>query len=196
MFRNKRNIAFSVVFFGAVGFALFAFATLVSGQFNLWIACAGAVAGEALFLYFFVRHFFFKKGTSSILETVDIATGQITVIKRFEGAVIESPNWQKNENSILYNSKGEIYTCDIDTGAVSKADIGGLKNCNNDHAISFDGRKLAFSVFEKGFFGSRIYTVDLKEGVPQRITAKAPSYLHGWSPDGKEIVYCACRNGK
>ena len=23
----------------------------------------------------------------------------------------------------------------------------------------------------------------------------APSYLHGWSPDGKELAYCAARNG-
>ena len=23
----------------------------------------------------------------------------------------------------------------------------------------------------------------------------APSYLHGWSPDGKELAYCAERNG-
>ena len=23
----------------------------------------------------------------------------------------------------------------------------------------------------------------------------APSYLHGWSPDGKELAYCASRNG-
>jgi Tol biopolymer transport system component len=27
------------------------------------------------------------------------------------------------------------------------------------------------------------------------VTDKGPSYLHGWSPDGKFLVYCAERNG-
>lgn len=57
----------------------------------------------------------------------------------------------RDNKSTLYNSKGKIYTCDIATGKVCDVDIGGLENCNNDHALSFDGNKLALSVFEKGF---------------------------------------------
>ena len=115
---------------------------------------------------------------------------------RFENVVIESPNWMRDNKSILYNSKGKIYTCDIATGEVCGVDIGGLENCNNDHALSFDGNKLALSVFEKGFYCSKIYVVDLRSGKTERITENAPSYLHGWSPDGKEIVYCACRKSR
>lgn len=102
----------------------------------------------------------------------------------------------RDNKSTLYNSKGKIYTCDIGTGKVCDVDIGGLKNCNNDHALSFDGNKLALSVFEKGFYCSKIYVVDLRSGEIERITENAPSYLHGWSPDGKEIVYCACRKSR
>ena len=43
---------------------------------------------------------------------------------------------------------------------------------------------------------SRIYTVPLTGGVPRLITPLAPSYLHGWSPDGKTLTYCAERNGE
>ena len=43
---------------------------------------------------------------------------------------------------------------------------------------------------------SRIYTVPLTGGVPRLITPLAPSYLHGWSPDGKTLAYCAERNGE
>ena len=30
---------------------------------------------------------------------------------------------------------------------------------------------------------------------PRLITPLAPSYLHGWSPDGKQLAYCAARKG-
>ena len=30
---------------------------------------------------------------------------------------------------------------------------------------------------------------------PRRLTPLAPSYWHGWSPDGKTLAYCADRNG-
>jgi Tol biopolymer transport system component len=33
-------------------------------------------------------------------------------------------------------------------------------------------------------------------GAPRRITPLAPSYWHGWSPDGKTLAYCAERNGE
>ena len=30
---------------------------------------------------------------------------------------------------------------------------------------------------------------------PRKVTDEAPSYWHGWSPDGKTMVYCAERGG-
>jgi Tol biopolymer transport system component len=44
-------------------------------------------------------------------------------------------------------------------------------------------------------YGSLVYTVPLTGGKPKRITATGPSYLHGWSPDGKWLTYTALRNG-
>ena len=44
-------------------------------------------------------------------------------------------------------------------------------------------------------YKSRIYTLPITGGTPRLITPMAPSYLHGWSPDGKELAYCAERNG-
>jgi Tol biopolymer transport system component len=32
-------------------------------------------------------------------------------------------------------------------------------------------------------------------GIPERITPEGPSYLHGWSPDGRFLTYTAERNG-
>jgi Tol biopolymer transport system component len=42
--------------------------------------------------------------------------------------------------------------------------------------------------------GSAIYTVATGGGTPKRITPLTPSYLHGWSPDGKWLVYTGGRN--
>jgi Tol biopolymer transport system component len=44
--------------------------------------------------------------------------------------------------------------------------------------------------------GSIIYTVPVTGGTPKQITPKGPSYLHGWSPDGKTLVFTGQRNKK
>ena len=43
---------------------------------------------------------------------------------------------------------------------------------------------------------STIYTVPAGGGTPKRITTQSPSYLHGWSPDGKHLVFTGGRNGE
>ena len=42
---------------------------------------------------------------------------------------------------------------------------------------------------------SFIYKISLKGGEPKLLTPLNPSYWHGVSPDGSDIVYCAERNG-
>jgi Tol biopolymer transport system component len=42
---------------------------------------------------------------------------------------------------------------------------------------------------------SHVYVVPFTGGIPQLVTEKGPSYLHGISPDNKKLVYCAERNG-
>jgi Tol biopolymer transport system component len=42
---------------------------------------------------------------------------------------------------------------------------------------------------------SIVYTVPTTGGTPKRITARGPSYLHGWSPDGRWLLFTGQRNG-
>jgi TolB protein len=42
---------------------------------------------------------------------------------------------------------------------------------------------------------SIVYVVPIGGGTPRRITAKSPSYWHGWSPDGKTLAFVGERNG-
>lgn len=133
--------------------------------------------------------------TVSYLNIFDTQTGTVKVLKKFD-EIIEAPNWVHKDNYLVVNKDGAIYKFDFETKELSKIESGIANCCNNDHVISFDEQKIAVSsdyTTEQGG-GSRIFILPLKGGEAKLITPNAPSYLHGWSPDGKELAYCAFRN--
>jgi TolB protein len=135
------------------------------------------------------------RGVVSILETIDIYTGKRTALAEFEH-LIEAPNWTLDGKFLVYNSHGRIHTFDLDTKETRQIDSGHADRCNNDHVLSPDGRQIAVSHNTPEDGKSRIYTLPLSGGRPVLITPLGPSYLHGWSPDGKTLAYCAERNGQ
>ncbi len=136
-----------------------------------------------------------RTGDQSILEIYDLAQDTSRVVMEFD-QVIEAPNWTMDGRSLVYNSEGRIYCLDLETLAISELDTGYVDQCNNDHVLSPDGKLIAVSHATEEDGKSRIYTVPLSGGVPNLITPLAPSYLHGWSPDGEELAYCAERGGE
>lgn len=139
------------------------------------------------------RKFGEDRNVVSLLETVDVESGQRQVLKEFE-TLIEAPNWLKNGKELLYNAEGKIYIYDLESGLSRLVDSGICDACNNDHVLSPDNSMIAVSHHTYEDRQSRIYTFPLEGGVPTLITPIAPSYLHGWSPDGKTLAYCAERN--
>lgn len=132
---------------------------------------------------------------TSILEIMDITTGERTVVKEFP-YLIEAPNWTMDGEWLIYNSKGKLFRVSPESaGEPVEINTGFATNCNNDHVLSFDGKQIAISHGTKEDGRSRIYTLPITGGQPVLITPMAPSYLHGWSPDGKELAYCADRKG-
>lgn len=131
----------------------------------------------------------------SILEIYDITTGERKAIAEFD-YVIEAPNWSMDGTYLTYNSHGRIYKYDLASGEITEIDTAYVTNCNNDHVLAADGTAIAVShnVVEDGL--SRVYIIPFDGGGPRLITPLAPSYLHGWSPDGKTLAYCAERNGE
>ncbi|MBO7745933.1 TolB family protein [Paenibacillus sp. MWE-103] len=131
----------------------------------------------------------------SLLETVDARTGERRVLAEFD-YLVEAPNWTPDGTRLIYNSLGYLYAFDIATGESKVIESGFAVQCNNDHVLSPDGAFVAVShhTYEDG--QSRIYTFPLAGGQPVLVTPMAPSYLHGWSPDGRTLAYCAERDGE
>lgn len=131
----------------------------------------------------------------SRLETVDVDTGDRRVLYETpEG--IEAPNWTPDGAALIYNSRGRLYRFPLAAQRPLPLDTGFATRCNNDHAISFDGKRLAISHHATEAGGkSVIYTLPIAGGTPQQVTLKAPSYLHGWSPDGKSLLFTGERQG-
>ncbi|MDR1402667.1 MAG: transporter [Tannerellaceae bacterium] len=133
---------------------------------------------------------------TSTLEVMDVTTGARTVLKEFPYS-IEAPNWTTDGKWLIYNSKGKLYKISPtpSSGEPVEINTGYAIRCNNDHVLSADGKQIAISHGTKEDGRSRVYTLPIEGGAPRLITPLAPSYLHGWSPDGKELAYCAERNG-
>jgi Tol biopolymer transport system component len=110
-------------------------------------------------------------------------------------ALLEAPNWTKDGQSLLFNSRGRIFRLPVRGGTPVELDTGFANRCNNDHGLSPDGKDLAISDQSRGG-KSMIYTVSIEGGSPKQITSLAPSYWHGWSPDGSTLAYCAERNSE
>ena len=128
----------------------------------------------------------------SYLNILDTETLEVKVLKRFDH-VIEAPNWLRNENALIYNSEGKIFRFDLDTLESRVIPTREATSCNNDHVVSYDEKWIAVSSGSEKVRGSRVYKVPLCGGEAKLLTEKTPSYLHGWSPDGKTLVYCAFR---
>jgi TolB protein len=132
----------------------------------------------------------------SDLEILDIATRNRRTIYHVSDS-LQAPNWTRDGKALIFNRNGRLYRFDLRVGTAVEIDTGYAVRNNNDHVLSFDGKTLAIShhVTEEQN-QSNVFTVPTQGGVPKRITKTGPSYLHGWSPDGKFLIFTGGRNGE
>ena len=128
----------------------------------------------------------------SELVILNVNTGEEKTILK-ENRHFEAPNWSRDGKFLLINSRGLLEKIDLNGNKLGLLFPELIKNANNDHGISFDGKTLVYSNNDKGL-GSRIYTIPFEGGTPNLITPDSPSYWHGISPDGKFLAYCAERD--
>jgi len=134
----------------------------------------------------------------SFLESMPVDSNDRTAIYVSQGR-FEAPNWTHDGKEFLFNGEGRILRLPVGGGTPEKLDTGFAVHCNNDHGISPDSTLLAISDQSQetspGNHQSLVYVVPLAGGTPRRLTKNAPSYWHGWSPDGKTLAFVGQRNG-
>jgi TolB protein len=112
--------------------------------------------------------------------------------------LFEAPNWSRDGKFLLSNSGGALYRIPVDGSGEpqpEKLDVGLDLRCNNDHGYTRDGKLLAISASSASSRGSLVYVVDADGSNRRQMTTLAPSYFHGWSPDGKWMAIVAQRDG-
>ena len=129
----------------------------------------------------------------SSLEIYTIADGTCRVVLQSD-ATIEAPNWHPNGAGLLINSDGRLFRVPLVAPEMVLVDTGLATKCNNDHGISPDGKTIVLSSHHAGR-GSEIYTMPVNGGEVRLISSDAPSWWHGWSPDGARLAYVAARGG-
>ncbi len=136
-----------------------------------------------------------QQSLTSRLQIIDVYTKEIDIIYTVHDH-FEAPNWTLDGQHLIFNSNGKLYRIPITSGEPELIPTGFANRCNNDHVLSPDGSRIAISHSTQDDGHSRIYIVPISGGAPKLITPDGPSYLHGWSPDGKHLAYCAQRNGE
>jgi TolB protein len=132
----------------------------------------------------------------SNLEVLDVVTGSRRILYTAPDS-FQAPNWTKDGQALIYNRNGRLYRFDLEKKTPAVIDTSFAVNNNNDHVLSFDGKMLAISHHSKDDDNqSIVYTLPVSGGTPRKVTDKGPSYLHGWSPDGKFLIYTGGRDGE
>jgi WD40 repeat protein len=132
----------------------------------------------------------------SNLEILDVQSGHRKVVYSVPDS-LQAPNWTRDGKALIYNRNGRLYRFDLARNSPVAIDTGFAVNNNNDHVLSFDGKMIGISNHSKEDDNkSIVYVLPVAGGKPRRITATGPSYLHGWSPDGKFVIYTGQRNGE
>jgi len=131
----------------------------------------------------------------SHLEVMDVTTGLRKILHSAPNS-LQAPNWTPDNKYLVYNADGLMYTYELSNGVITPVNTGFAKDNNNDHVLSFDGKTLGISHYT-GAHTSTIYTLPVTgSDNPVRITSDTSghSYFHGFSPDGKRMIFTGFRN--
>jgi Tol biopolymer transport system component len=128
------------------------------------------------------------------VDILDIESGEVECVLATDRHV-EAPNWTPDDAALIVNAEGRLFRIALEAPALEAIDTGDLNTLNNDHGISPDGQTLVVS--DSPARGtSLIYVLPVTGGTPRQVTEHAPSWWHGWSPDGAQVVYACVRDGQ
>jgi TolB protein len=133
------------------------------------------------------------------LEILNVHTGQLQIVAS-SPEQFEAPNWMLDGKTLIVNvsgpgpNKGQLKTFNLLTKEWGALDTGNIGRNNNDHVLTFDGKQLGISVHTPEDGGrSGVWKLPSAGGKPTKVTKNSPSYFHGWSVDGKWMVFTGGR---
>src|SRR5262249_9421344 len=121
----------------------------------------------------------------SFVTIYTVADGSKKVVFTSNG-FYQAPNWSPDGKYLLLNSPGKLWKLNLEDSTMETVITGAVRNVNNDHGVSKDGKWFAISA-------GNVYVLPTGGGEPRQLTSAIPSYFHGFSPDGKWLAYCAKR---
>ena len=140
----------------------------------------------------------YKDYIGSNLEVMDMHTKSRRILHRSPDA-LEAPNWTHDGKMLIYNSKGLLFNFNLKNNKSSVLNTGFANQNNNDHVLSWNGKDIAISHHHVDDGLSTIYILPLTgSDNPKQVTKTGVghSFLHGYSPDDKNLVFTANRKNK
>ncbi|AXB80137.1 hypothetical protein [Novosphingobium sp. P6W] len=99
--------------------------------------------------------------------------------------LLEAPNWTPDGAALILNGHGRMFRFDLEgeTGLI-QIPLGDVRDANNDHVLSPDGRTIYLSA------SGHIFAVPIAGGEPIRLSPEGDVlfFLHGVSPDGARLA--------
>jgi TolB protein len=113
-------------------------------------------------------------------------TGERELVFTTGDVLLEAPNWTRDGAALILNGAGKLWRFNVGIRTVGQVPLAGIPDLNNDHVLAPDGTGIYLSAND-----GHIYRAELGGGAATRITEDDGTYhfLHGVSPDGKELAY-------
>ncbi|MCA4134360.1 biopolymer transporter Tol [Arthrobacter sp. M4] len=119
-------------------------------------------------------------------------TGESELVFSSDELLLEAPNWTLDGGSLILNGDGKLWRFDLASGSLEAVPLDGIPELNNDHVLAPDGHSIFLSAND-----GHIYSAALAGGRATRITDDDGffHFLHGVSPDGRELAYVGIQAG-
>lgn len=128
-------------------------------------------------------------GQRSVLTILDTRSGAIETVFVTD-RLIEAPNWTPDGAHLIFNAGGQLWRIAAEGGTPRLINTRPVEDLNNDHVLSPDGKRIYLSSND-----SHLYVVASEGGTPVRVSNVHDKpwryYLHGVSPDERELAYVA-----
>ncbi len=130
-------------------------------------------------------------GQRSVVWLHDVVDDTRRVLLESDELVLEAPSFAPDGRHLVVNAAGRLHVLPLTRslrpdGPLAEVDTGSIRNANNDHLVSPDGRHHLLTA------DGHVYRVPWQGGEPQRLTPDPGSeplryYLHGQSRDGRVL---------